>query len=407
MPLCVSAVSQRLLWWLALPVLMLGLTACASTYLDEARNPVPELLVVQADVPGYSNIRFWGDNAAGLSKDAVALRLRQLKEAAKTDPKISSTNLHFLTVSGGGSNGAFGAGLLVGWTAAGNRPNFDLVTGISTGSLIAPFAFLGPDYDSQLRETYTTISAKDIYKKKNILAAVTSESAADDAPLRHLVATYVDEALAEAIAAEHAKGRRLLIGTTNIDAERPVVWDIGSIASSNESGRLELIREILVASASIPGLFPPVSLKVAADGKVYDEMHVDGGTTNQVFLMPSNLSAKKIDQATGVKRKRTVYVIRNGKVGPEWSAVKPKLTSIAGKSVSALIKTQGIGDLYRIYTDTKRDGIGFNAIWVPDSFTMKEPAPFDSTYMKALFELGYETGKDGVPWSKVPPGYTE
>jgi predicted patatin/cPLA2 family phospholipase len=407
MPLCVSAVSQRLLRWLALPVLMLGLTACASTYLDEARNPVPELLVVQADVPGYSNIRFWGDNAAGLNKDAIALRLRQLKEAAKTDPTISSKNLHLLTVSGGGSNGAFGAGLLVGWTAAGNRPNFDLVTGISTGSLIAPFAFLGPAHDDKLRESYTTISGKDIYKKKSILGAVTSESAADNAPLRNLVAKYVDETLVAEIAAEHAKGKRLLIGTTNIDAERPVIWDIGSIASSGESGRLALIRDILVASASIPGLFPPISIKVTADGTQYDEMHVDGGTTNQVFLAPSNLSSKKIDQATGVKRKRTVYVIRNGKVAPEWSAVKPKLASIAGKSVSALIKTQGIGDLYRIYTGTVREGIDFNVIWVPDSFTMKEPTPFDPTYMKALFELGYETGKDGIPWSKVPPGYKE
>jgi hypothetical protein len=136
-------------------------------------------------------------------------------------------------------------------------------------------------------------------------------------------------------------------------------------------------------------------------------MHVDGGTTNQVFLMPSNLSARKIDQASGVSRRRTVYVIRNGKVSPEWSAVKPKLASIAGKSVAALIKTQGIGDLYRIYTDAKRDGIRFNAIWVPDSFTMKEPAPFDPAYMKALFELGYETGKDGIPWSRVPPGFSE
>ena len=267
--------------------------------------------------------------------------------------------------------------------------------------------FWAPSYDEKLTECYTTITGKDIYKKKNILAAVTGESAADVAPLRHLVAKYVDEALVTAIAAEQAKGRRLLIGTTNIDAERPVIWDIGSIASSNEPGRLQLIREILVASASIPGLFPPVSLKVTADGKQYDEMHVDGGTTNQVFLMPSNMSARKTDQATGVKRKRTVYIIRNGKVGPEWSAVKPKLADIAGKSVSVLIKTQGIGDLYRIYTDAKRDGVGFNAIWVPDSFAMKEPAPFDPTYMKELYELGYNTGKDGIPWSKVPPNYTE
>ncbi len=250
-----SAASLKPIIRLVLCVATLALAACGTTSLELMRNPVPEPLVVEAGVPGYSHIRFWGDNAEGLSPDAVQLRLRQLQEASKSDFTVSARNLHFLTVSGGGSNGAYGAGLLVGWTASKKRPHFDLVTGISTGSLIAPFAFLGPSYDEKLTECYTTITGKDIYKNKNILAAVTGELVADVAPLRHLVAKYVDEALVTAIAAEHAKGRRLLIGTTNIDAERPVIWDIGSIASSEEPGRLALIREILVASASIPGLF--------------------------------------------------------------------------------------------------------------------------------------------------------
>jgi hypothetical protein len=383
------------------------LAACASTSLEALRNPVPEPLVVQADVPGYSQIRFWGDDGAGLTQEAVETRLAQLTAAAKIDPSISSRKLNFLTVSGGGSNGAFGAGLLVGWTATGKRPNFDVVTGISTGSLIAPFAFLGTAYDGDLRESYTTITGKDIYKKKGILRAITSESAAENTPLRNLVAKYVDDNLVAAIANEHSKGRRLLIGTTNIDAERPVIWDIGAIASSSEPSRTAFIRDILVASASIPGIFPPIRLNVTADGKTYDELHVDGGTSNQVFLMPSNFSTRNIDKATNVKRQRTLYIIRNGKVGPEWSAVKPKLTSIAGKSVSSLIKTQGIGDLYRMYVSARRDGVGYNAIWVPDSFELKEPEPFDPAYMKALFELGENIAKTGKGWSKLPPGYSE
>jgi hypothetical protein len=387
--------------------LLLVLSACGTTSLEALRNPVPEPLVVQAGVPGYSQIRFWGDDGSGLSDEAIRTRLTQLKEAAKTDATISHKNLNFLTVSGGGSNGAFGAGLLVGWTAAGTRPSFDVVTGISTGSLIAPFAFLGPSYDDKLRESYTGISAADIYKKKGILRALTSESAADNTPLKNLISRYVDEELVNHIASEHAKGRRLLIGTTNIDAERPVVWDIGAIASSSEAGRTRLIRDILVASASIPGVFPPVRISVTADGNSYDEMHVDGGTSNQVFLMPSKISTREIDAATKTKRKRTLYIIRNGKVGPEWSAVKPKLTAIAGRSVSALIKTQGIGDLYRIYASAKRDGISYNAVWVPDSYDQKEPEPFDPAYMKALFEMGYEMGMKGISWSKVPPGFAE
>jgi hypothetical protein len=388
-------------------MIALLLSACGTTSVEALRNPVPEPLVVQADVPGYSQIRFWGDDGTGLSQDAVETRLAQLAVASKTDPRISSRNLNFLTVSGGGSNGAFGAGLLVGWSATGKRPTFDVVTGISTGSLIAPFAFLGIEHDRELREAYTEVSGKDIYRKKSVLRALTSESAADNAPLRNLVSRYVTEELVTELAAEHAKGRRLLIGTTNIDAERPVIWDIGAIASSDEPDRVKLIRDILVASASIPGIFPPVRLNVTADGNTYDELHVDGGTSNQVFLMPSNFSALKIDKATKVKRSRTLYIVRNGKVGPEWSAVKPKLTSIAGKSVSTLIKTQGIGDLYRMYVSAKRDGIGYNAIWVPDSFEMKEPEPFDPTYMRALFELGESMGRGGIKWSRVPPNFTE
>jgi hypothetical protein len=162
-----------------------------------------------------------------------------------------------------------------------------------------------------------------------------------------------------------------------------------------------------LASASIPGIFPPVRLAVIADGKTYDELHVDGGTSNQVFLMPSSFSALAIDRATKMKRRRTLYIIRNGKVGPEWSAVKPKLTSIAGKSVSTLIKTQGIGDLYRMYVSAKRDGIAYNAIWVPGSFEIKESEPFDPIYMKALFEFGERTAQAGPKWSRVPPGFTE
>jgi hypothetical protein len=403
----VPATGQGILNWITMLAVALALVACASLEAEDLRNPVPEPLVVQAGVPGYSLIRFWGDDGDGLTREAIETRLAQLKTAAKSDPAISSRNLHYLTISGGGSNGAFGAGVLVGWTAAGTRPNFDLVTGISTGSLIAPFAFLGPAYDDSLREAYTTISGDEIYTKKGIFAIIGSDSLADATPLRKLVTHYIDDGFVSAIAAEHAKGRRLLIGTTNIDAERPVVWDIGSIASSPDPGRKALIPDIVVASASIPGIFPPVRIGVLADGQLYDELHVDGGTTNQLFLTPSNLSAHDIDKKTGGKRKRTVYIIRNGKVEPEWSAVKPKLASLAGKSLASLIKNQGIGDLYRIYASARRDGIDFNVIWVPESFDMKEPEPFDRAYMNALFNLGYEMSSAGLAWSKVPPGYAE
>jgi predicted patatin/cPLA2 family phospholipase len=380
-------------------LLSLVLAACAGPTVESLRDPVPEPLVTQSAVPGYQSIRYWGDDGEGLSPSVVAEIAAQQKAAG-----ITTKTRNYLAVSGGGSNGAFGAGVLFGWTAAGNRPEFTLVTGVSTGSLIAPFAFLGPPYDELLKESYTEISGEDVYEKKGILKIIGSESVADNTPLRRLVSRYVTDQMLADIVREHKRGRRLLVGTTNLDAERPVVWDIGAIAASGVPGRRQLIQDILVASASIPGVFPPVNIKVVADGKTFDELHVDGGTSNQAFMFPSNFSLREADKKMNRKgMNRTLYVLRNGKVTPEYSTVKPKLASIVGKSISSLIKTQGIGDLYRMYANAQRDGIAFRAIWIPESFTMKEPAPFDPAYMKALFDLGYEMGRKGIPWAEQPP----
>jgi predicted patatin/cPLA2 family phospholipase len=379
----------------------IALGACGASL--ETRNPVPEQLVTSASLAGYPPIRFWGDDGASISSGALALQAKQVASAEKLEPSADARQRRFLVLSGGGSNGAFGAGVLIGWTANGGRPKFDIVTGISTGSLIAPFAFLGPSYDDELRQIFTGISGKDVYRKKGVLSIIGSESAADNTPLRNMVERYVTDGLIADVANEYAKGRRLLIGTTNIDAERPVVWDMGAIAASRDPGKKALFRDILIASASIPGIFPPIRLKVVADGITYDELHVDGGTSNQAFLMPANFSARDIDRKRQTKLHRTLYIVRNGKVAPEWSAVKPRLASIAGKSVSSLIKTQGIGDLYRMYVTSKRDGIDYNAVWVPADFTMKEKEPFDPTYMRALFNLGFTMGQNGIAWAKSPP----
>jgi hypothetical protein len=389
----------KLIRHLSVIILGLALAACAGPTVESLRDPVPEPLVRQSSVPGYQNIRYWGDDGDGLAPNLVSEIAAQQRAAGMT-----SSRRDYLAVSGGGSNGAFGAGILFGWTATGTRPEFTVVTGVSTGSLIAPFAFLGPPYDALLKEAYTEISGEDIYEKKGIFGIIGSESVADNSPLRRLVSRYVTDQMLVDIVREHKRGRRLLVGTTNLDAERPVVWDIGAIAMSGVAGRKQLIQDILVASASIPGLFPPVNIKVVADGKTFDEIHVDGGTSNQAFMFPSNFSVRQADKdlkRSGIKR--TLYVLRNGKVTPEYSTVKPKLASIVSKSISSLIKTQGIGDLYRMYANAQRDGIAFRAIWIPESFTMKEPTPFDPTYMKALFDLGYGMGRNGIPWAEQPP----
>jgi predicted acylesterase/phospholipase RssA len=210
----------------------------------------------------------------------------------------------------------------------------------------------------------------------------------------------------DAIAAEHAKGRLLLIGTTNLDARQPIIWDIGKIAESGKPGALKLVQKILVASAAIPGAFPPMMIDVDVDGRSYQEMHVDGGASAQVFLYPPSVSLRARDRATGKTRERRAYIIRNARLDPDWAQVERRTLSIAGRAVSSLIQTQGVGDLYRIYLAAERDGVDFNLAYVPRTFTTPLNEPFDTRYMHELFQLGYDMAVRGYPWAKVPPGFT-
>jgi hypothetical protein len=320
-------------------------------------------------------------------------------------PGIYGRPHHYLAISGGGSDGAFGAGLLNGWTAAGTRPEFTIVTGISTGALIAPFAFLGPAYDAELRDLYTQYSTKDLLRKRNWIEILGRESIADTAPLRAKIAEYITPEVIAGIAAEDRQGRQLFIGTVNLDQARPVVWNITEIAASGQPGAPELIRDIMLASASIPGAFPPVHIAVeGTDDRRYEEMHVDGGTATQVFLYPLGLDWKRVLRKLKVPGTPKVYVVRNSKIMLDPKAVPRRLQEIAERSISSLIRTQGIGDMYRMFLGAKRDGLDYNLAYVPDDFAVKYNEPFDPVYMSALYDLGYRLAKEGYPWSKAPPG---
>jgi hypothetical protein len=279
-----------------------------------------------------------------------------------------------------------------------------MVTGISTGALIAPFAFLGPAYDQKLKKFYTTITTSDILEERSLLKTVTGDAAASSKPLETLIKKVFNKEMMDTIAAEHKKGRRLWIGTTNLDAIRPVIWNIGNIATSGHPKAPELIHKVLLASASVPGAFPPVYIEVEANGRIYDEMHVDGGTTSQVFLYPSSVDWNLILDKLESRARPRVYLIRNSRLKPDWEAVKPKLTPIALRSIVSLIRTQGIGDISRIYLDARGDGLDFNLAYIPDNFDLKPKEAFDPAYMKQLFEIGYQLAKGGYPWQKEPPG---
>jgi predicted acylesterase/phospholipase RssA len=368
------------------------------------RNVLPQADAAQIELEGFHNIRFWGDASA---REIQAI---MMADASKTEGRLSSgverhppvSNL--LAISGGAEDGAFGAGLLVGWSDAGTRPVFDLVTGVSSGALIAPFAFLGREHDGQLRDIFTKYERKDIFTY-NVHGLIEGSALADDRPLTKLIEKYVDEAFLQDVAKARLNGRILLIGTTNLDTQRPVLWDMGRIAMSRDRDALGLFRKILLASATLPGVFPPVRIQVRVGGQSYDELHVDGGVTRQVFIAPSIFSFASHDQKPArPATKSRLYVIRNGKIDPEWQSVSENVVSITQRSISTLIKNQGIGDLYRIYSITKRDGIDFNLASIPPDFSETSDEPFDQKYMIALFDRGYNLASHNYSWVKAPPG---
>lgn len=359
------------------------------------RNPVPEELLLEAQLPGIPGARTL---AFGMGAEAMPDHMIQ---PAVTRAKSHDEPMRMLALSGGGARGAFGAGILYGWSHAGTRPEFDIVTGVSTGALISPFAFLGPAYDELLHKSYTSMSDDDIYKRRGIVAILKRRDAvADNAPLKAYIEDVVTDELLTAIAAEHQKGRRLLVASTHMDAQMLSVWDMGAIAASGHPDAREYFCDILLASAAIPVTFPPVYFTTEADGKTYDEMHCDGGVMTQVF--GAGFLAEVEDKAG--KHNGEIYVIRNGVQVPEWREVKPGIMGIAGRSMGTLIKTQSFGDMYRLYLAALEHELRFQIAIIPQTFTLKPKSEFDELYMQSLFELGRELAMSGEVWQSAPPG---
>lgn len=395
-----SILNVNRLTLLTLMTISLLLCGCGTV---QIRNPVPLSVQEEPRVLGQSDLRFWGDDIP----PQIERRLQTLsKEVIEADfPALYGQPHHYLAISGGGANGAFGVGVLVGWTRAGSRPTFQMVTGISTGALIAPFAFLGPDFDPVLKAVYTTISTKDILRERPLMKILGSDAVADSTPLLGMIQRYVNDDVIAAIAAQYRTGRRLYIGTSDLDHMRPRIWDIGAIATSSQPDAKDLIHRIMLASASIPGVFPPVRVTVEAQGLYYDEMHVDGGVCSQVFVYPAAMNWRKLLDKLDVPGPATIYVIRNSALKPDRQQVEPKLATIAGRSISSLIRTQGIGDLYLIYMLTRRDGANYRLAYIPEDFDEPFEEPFDTAYMNKLFDRGYQMAQNGYPWEEYPPGW--
>jgi predicted acylesterase/phospholipase RssA len=395
--------SRRTLFRLATGgVLAAALPGCA---LPERGPPVPLGRTSEATVLGVSNERFFpATGAAPMEAEFVAALERQ-RRARGLSSLSDMPQLQLLAVSGGGENGAFGAGLLCGWTDQGARPTFDLVTGISTGALTAPFAFLGSAYDPQLRAVYTETPPAQVLAKRSLTAALFDDAMADNAPLFKTISGYVDDRMLAAIAAAYDTGRLLLVASTDLDAQVPVIWNIGAIAKSGHPRAADTIRRVLLASAAIPGAFPPSMIEVTMDGKTYQEMHVDGGAFAQTFLYPSAMTANRLQRRRAglpVVEARA-FIIRNGRLDPEWATVERRTMGIAARAISTMIASAGYNDVVRIYNITQRDGVDYNLAFIGSDFNQVLPSPFESAYMRALYDYGYERARRGYDWAKKPP----
>jgi predicted acylesterase/phospholipase RssA len=391
--------------------ILIGLIMVSGCTTVLTRAPAPEAGLDEARPYGIEGdfIRAWGDALDTASAEAlIEGRIATLSDIL-ADRRGTATSIEspMLALSGGGPDGAFGAGLLAGWAARGDRPDFTVVSGVSTGAIIALFAFLGPAYDPVLRDIYTNYTTRDLLTPAFLTGLLQGTAVTDTTGFRRLIEQYVDEAVVDRLAEEHRQGRLLLIGTTNLDATRPVVWNIGEIAASGHPDARQLIRDVIEASAAIPAAFPPVMIPVEINGQRFDEMHVDGGTTRQVLLFSPDLRQRRVDEALGIDFERQLYVIVNNKLQRPYAPVPPRLRPITATAVSSLIAGAGLGDTVQLYITAAREGIPIRIISIPPGFDGTAQEPFDREYMRALYDFGFAMGREGVPWRRAPPGFPE
>lgn len=392
--------------FVAIVICALLLSGCAK---EALRNPVPPEHQDIAEVVDMPGVRVWGDERSELLHQDVIESIRSEPEGLFPRGPNGEFQYAGLALSGGGDHGAFGAGFLKGWSQSGTRPTFKIVTGISTGALIAPFALLGEEYDDILVSAYTSVSAANIYKEHSIISAYMNEAMADNHPLQELVHKLMTDETIDAIGKAHRRGQRLFIGTTNFDAQRPVIWNMGAIANSRHPEAYNLFRDLLVASAAIPIFFPAVFIDVEAAGEVYEEMHVDGGTVGQMFFYGATLDWRNVlKEASGSDNpvdNSQLYAIVDGEVDPVHKPVRRRLMPITERTIDTLIKVSAWSALYRMYLHAEEGGYGFKFVGLPDDYEPLHGDPYNPEDMARMCELGLKLGREGNSWRSTPPGF--
>jgi predicted acylesterase/phospholipase RssA len=402
------------LTWCAANLSVLLLVNAAVPAKGEQRTPYTEEELENAIPMGIPGVRAWADAPLSVLKTQLA----------NLGPLLSGQPISMLALSGGGEHGAYGAGLLCGWTESGHRPTFDIVTGVSTGALMSPFAFLGSKYDDRLKALYTQMTFHSVFSGNPFLGLF-GQGLYSTAPLQRVVASQVDQKLLEDIATAYRNGRRLFVITTNLDAQRPVLWNMGALAASGHPQALELFRKVLVASASVAGAFDPVYIDAEANGRHFKEMHVDGGTAYPLFAVPVRLlaAAGQVDghdsaQSGGKDSGQDagdnsgqgsghgggqIYIIINNNLDPNFAVTKPKTFNIAARAFNTLVKASFYDSILNSYVYAKDQGYSFNLAYIPNSFEVKSVGLVDQKYMLALFDLGHAEGVHGDEWQHTPP----
>ncbi|RWB25156.1 patatin-like phospholipase family protein [Mesorhizobium sp.] len=343
-----------------------------------------------ASIQGFSDIRIYADSA------------RKLPEAHAWLPVPQRKEINYLVLSSGGGAGAFSVGALKAWSDSGQRPEFDMVSGVSTGALIAPYAFLGSAYDQPLVDLYTSGVAKGLVDADFLPKGLFGASLLKQEPLRKIVERYLTRDILEKIAVEHRKGRRLLILTSNLDSQRAVIWNVGAIANSGRPGALKLFQDILIASASIPGAYPAVLIKAEAGGESFEEMHSDGGSATQILTIPEGWIASSDQDVRPNNLKFNMWIIINNALMPEFTTTTNNTFAVMARANSTLIKAQTRSALLATYVYAQKNGIRFRVASIDKQFRYSMTDPFNTDYMRAVYNLGYQEMANGTLWQDRP-----
>ncbi|RAX37917.1 patatin-like phospholipase family protein [Rhizobium tropici] len=343
-----------------------------------------------ANIEGFSDIRIYADTG------------QQPRDARAWLSVPKDRDVSYLVLSGGGAGGAFSVGALKAWSDRKDRPEFDIVSGVSTGALIAPLAFLGPDYDDTLVELYTSGIAKELVDADFLPKGLLGASLLKQEPLRKMVERHITPDVLAKIAAEHRRGRRLLVLTTNLDYQRPVIWNMGAIANSGRPDALKLFQDVLIASASIPGIFPAVLIKAQSGVQQFEEMHSDGGSSSQILTIPEGWMVNHKNDTWPNKFRLNMYVIVNNALMPEFSTTTNNTLAVMARASTALIKSQTRSALAATYVYAQRNGIRFRVASIDTQIAYSMTDPFNTDYMRAVYKLGYEKMARGSFWRDKP-----